>query len=228
MDTKIDLADYLQRFSTKVLWHFTGYNKPEDTAYKILTSIVAEKTLKKSDRISIIKMHSRNDRWGYGCSCMCDIPFKDLRIHTSRYGNMGIAFYKSEAIHKGHFNPVLYIHKDHFLFKQAEKLLDELGKLSSPHIELNKAVEQFLRILGTYSKSADLLSEIQFDPERDEDQNNNFYYEREWRSAYDWKFNENAVAAIMLPVKYMKKFRNKIGDKFSNISIISTEMLEIL
>jgi len=62
----------------------------------------------------------------------------------------------------------------------------------------------------------------------DNDQDNNYYYEREWRSAWDWKFKENDVAAIMLPQKFIKKFRDALASKFSDVSIISTEMVEAL
>jgi len=126
MQPQIDLADFLQRFSTKVLWHFTGYNKPENKAFAILLSILTTQTLKVSEEPSIIKMPSQKDRWGYGCSCMCDIPFRDLKIHIVRYGNFGIAFHKRHGIILGHFNPVLYVHKDHPLFKHAESLIDEV------------------------------------------------------------------------------------------------------
>jgi len=228
METKIDLADFLQRFSTKVLWHFTGYNKSEDDAFKILLAILQSKKLKISERQPLITMPSQKQRIGYKCSCMCDIPFRDLRIHIIRYGPFGIALYKSSAITSGYFNPVLYMQNNHPLFDRAENLIEELEKISSPHQELDKTLTEFLTLLGTYVKSSNLLSKIHLDPKIDDEQSNNFYYEREWRSAYDWNFQETDVAAIMLPQKYLGDFRSAISGKFPNATIISTEMIESL
>jgi len=228
METKIDLADFLQRFSTKVLWHFTGYNKSEDDAFKILLAILKSKELKISERQPLIKMPSQEQRTGYKCSCMCDIPFKDLRIHIIRYGFFGIALSKSSAVKLGYFNPVLYMQYNHPLFGRAENLIEELEKISSPYHKLDKALTEFLTLLGTYVKSSDLLSKIHLDPKIDDEQNNNFYYEREWRSAYDWNFQETDVTAIMLPQKHLGNFRSALSGKFPNATIISTEMIEYL
>jgi len=225
MDTVFDHADQLQRFSSQVLWHFTGYNKPPENAYEILCSIVSEQTIKLSEHASTIKMPSDKNRVGFRCSCMCDIPFKDLWIHTNRYGLFGISFYKTSAILSGHFNPVLYMHKDHFLFQHAEKLIDEIEKLTVPHEELSKTMQEFLLLLGTQVKSGDLLSKIHIDTSIDDEQKNNFYYEREWRSAYEWHFKPEHVAAIMMPQNYIKEFKKLFGDKFENASIISTELV---
>ena len=173
-------------------------------------------------------MPSQNQRVAHGCSCMCDIPFKDLRIHIIRYGRFGISFLKSNAIKHGYFNPVLYLHKDHHLFKHAEKLINRIEILSQPHDELRQAFQEFVTLLGTYVKSGDLLSDIHFDARKDEAQSNNFYYEREWRSAYDWVFREEDVAAIMMPQAYIQEFKKQISDTFLSTSIMSTEMIEVL
>jgi len=223
----IDFADYLQRFTSKVLWHFTGYSKKDDDAFKILLSIVQNKLLKISGRVPIVKMPSKGDRWGYQCSCMCDIPFKDLRIHTCRYGGFGIAFHKTSAIRSGHFNPVLYMHKSHTYFQIAEDLIKKLETFCAADNKLDQTLENFLKLLGTYIKPGDLLSNIHFDIVKDQEQDNNFYYEREWRSAYDWNFRLEDVAAIMLPGQYIQRFRTQ-AKAFDAISIISTEMLEAL
>lgn len=223
---KINWADIYQRFSTKTLWHFTGSNnKSNDKSYEILLSIIRSQTLKTSEGNHKIKMPSGNKRLGCRCSCMCDIPFKDLRVHMIRYGHFGIAFHKTSAILKGYFNPVLYMHNKHPWFLRAEKLLDKLDKIEFPEEESKTDFNEFLFILGTYIKPGDLLANLSLEPIIDEEQNNNFYYEREWRTAYDFKFTEKDVAAIMMPEKYIKDFRDTINSKFTSISIIATEMI---
>ena len=137
-EQKIDLADFLQRFATKSLWHFTGYNKPPEQSFVILKKILSECSLKIGEHPDPIIMPDGEHRSCFPYSCMCDIPFKDLRIHTVRYGAYGIAFNKSRAIISGHFNPVMYVHKDSFLFGHSGKNLKEIDALIKPHAELSK------------------------------------------------------------------------------------------
>mgnify|MGYP001599028617 CR=1 FL=1 len=140
----IDPADFLQRFSTKVLWHFTGYKKSDDEAFRRLIAIAKEANLRISDKPIIIRMPSGKERRGCPISCMCDIPFKDLKIHITRYGKFGIAFYKEAAIMHGLFNPVLYAHRDHVLIKKAEELIEELETQAASNQSLKSILKQYL------------------------------------------------------------------------------------
>jgi len=231
MNGSFDLADFLQRFSTKVLWHFTGYNKSEIDALVIVKNIIEEKRLRIGKYRSKVIMASGTERYGYPCVCMCDIPFKDLRIHTIRYGKYGLAFNKNKAIVGGHFNPVLYIHKGHFLYKYIEeKIIENIDKLIKLNNELGPKLNEYLYIMGTYLKPSDLTAPITVGNMRiDEEQNNNFYYEREWRSAYDWNFEYEDVEVIMVPkrdIAETNEFLKK--NRIENISIITHEMIEEL
>lgn len=228
-EAKIDVADYLQRFSVKALWHFTGYNKSPEQAFICLVSIVRNRLLSISERNAVIKMPKGQDRYGHRYSCLCDIPFKDLRLHISRYNGFGIAFHKEDAIKEGQFNPVLYMHKDHIFFKYADELLPQVESLASKDQDLRKMLDQYLKMIGTYVKKCDLTSPIYFDTKIDEEQNNNFYYEREWRSAYDWNFKDNAVATIMMPRDYIPKFKSAMAESvFKDLPIISSELVNLL
>jgi hypothetical protein len=231
MESDFDYADFLQRFASKVLWHFTGYGKTQLAAFDILKKIILEQTLRITEPPEDIIMPSGEKRWTYGYSCMCDIPFKDLRIHMLRYGHYGIAFNKNKAIKAGRFNPVLYIHKDQHLFKLADNLLQDLDRLTKPHKELEQTLLKFLGILGVYIKRGDLTAPINVtDQEVDKQQNNNFYYEREWRSAFEWKFVYADIEAIMVPKKYFvsSKFFLEKDCCFEDIPIIFSEMVERL
>lgn len=232
MQERSGWEDFLQRFSTKVLWHFTGYNKSEEKAFSILKTILKEKILKEGKYYPMVIMPvSGEKRWGHRCSCMCDIPFKDLRIHTERYGKYGLAFDKNKAIINGHFNPVLYIHKDHIFFKHTDAVLlkdiDELTRLAGGY---GKKLFDYLVLLGTYIKRSDLTAPVSSgNPILDELQDNNFYYEREWRSAYPFTFKNEDIEAIMVQRKNfdeIKNFLEKCG--MSNVPVINYEMLEKL
>jgi len=60
-----DLADFLQRFSTKVLWHFTGYAKTDEQASEKLQLIIKSKTLELSKHPEQVIMVSGEKRWVY-------------------------------------------------------------------------------------------------------------------------------------------------------------------
>lgn len=227
---KLNLADFLQRFSTKALWHFTGYHKPLPQAFNILKKIVLEHTLRIGEHPEAIIMPNGKHRTCYRYSCMCDIPFKDLRIHMSRYGLYGIAFDKQRAIIHGNFNPIMYVHKDAFLFSRAGKVLEEIDKLIKPHAELSKNLREYLNIVGVYIKRSNLTADISIsDPIVDKEQNNNFYYEREWRSAYDWKFGCDDIIAVMVPNLHLAETRTLLQEhQLDRATIISAEMVEML
>lgn len=233
-DNNFDIADFLQRFSTKVLWHFTGYNKADIESFQILKNILSTKILQISQKSDGVIMPSGQVRGGFPVACVCDIPFKDLKIHTLRYGQYGIAFKKESAIRRGHFNPVFYVQHDHHLFKHAEKLLDIFDNEDTNNQEMNKALHEYLMLVGTYAKRSDLTRKISIgEVALDKEQNNNFYYEREWRTAYPWNFQKEDVAAILLPqvhLEEMKEFINLNNEikSFNSIPLISHEMVDLL
>jgi hypothetical protein len=221
---KINLADYFQRFSSKVLWHFTGYNKLPDDAFKILNSILESNTLKVGKDFEPVIMNTGEKRIGYSVSCACDIPFRDLRIHMLRYGQFGIAFHKHAAINEGHFNPVFYVHRGNALFLQAHELLKNLDPDAKP----DSALFKYMMIIGSYAKVGDLNRIVEVNSDADSSQASNFYYEREWRTVFPWMFSDSSIAAIMMPQSYLNQFRNKWQNRFDAISLISSEMIETL
>jgi hypothetical protein len=224
------LSEANQRFSSRVLWHFTGYNKEPDSAYEVLTKILSDHLLDigKKDEESI--MHDGEKRLGHSVSCLCDIPFKDLGIHMARYGCFGVAFHKQQAIQCGHFNPILYIDRHSHSFEWAKNLLNEIEGYfqKETNHEFALKYQEFLYVLGSYIKPSDLHSAPATDLQKDKNQTNNFYYEREWRSMYKWNFSDDAIAAIMMPSDYIPRFREQFIGLFNKSSIISSEMVDIL
>ncbi len=231
MQIKNGLEDFYQRFSTKVLWHFTGYKKTEEESFSILKKILEEKRLKVCKSPPEVIMPSGKKRWGLPCSCMCDIPFKDLRIHTERYKKYGIAFDKKSAITDGQFNPVLYIHKNHRFFEYAdEKLFGYIDKLTQTTGEYGKKLYQYLVLLGTYVKRSNLTARVSSgNPNLDDIQDNNFYYEREWRSAYDWNFKDEDIETIMVQRENLEDIKSHLEKcEMSNVPLVTYEMVEKL
>ena len=66
-------------------------------------------------------------------------------------------------------------------------------------------------------------------PELDDLQDNNFYYEREWRSAYPWAFKNEDIEAIMIQRRDIEDINNFLKEQgMSNVPIVTYEMIEKL
>jgi hypothetical protein len=233
---EIDWANYLQRFSTKVLWHFTGYEKSDDQALEILKAIISSNRLQIShkDRVVLMNDGKRRDGWGY--ASLADIPFKDLLIHAMRYGRYGISFSKKCAI-SAQFNPVLYVDRNHAFFKHAQYLLQHIDELIPDNLDLSKpsplkCLNEYLYMIGTYVKASELSQPVKFDSNLDKLQKNNFYYEREWRSPYDWNLQAGDVHSILAPKRdldFLAKFiKQQKAVVFEGVALLPFEHIEEL
>jgi len=105
------------------------------------------------------------------------------------------------------------------------KVIDPAMKEDSP---FNKSLHEYLLMIGSYAKRGDLNRIVEVDSKVDSSQSSNFYYEREWRTVFPWKFNDASIAAIMMPQAYRSAFKKRWDDRFASSSIISSEMIEIL
>lgn len=206
------LAQLKQRFTSEVLWHFVGRNKDEATSYNFLLSIMQSgfNVGKKNEEFKFWdgKASKWVTLWGHPVSCLADIPLKDLHIHAERYGRFAIGFHK-ESVINNHFNPVLYINQYSFLFHRFIELRNEVeAYLDKMDKSMSDKFQDLLLLLGSIAKAGDLKADPVNDPNRDELQANNFYYEREWRSICSWDFKKEDVAVVILPDEYIAKFLN--------------------
>ena len=94
--------------------------------------------------------------------------------------------------------------------------------------ELQINLQKYLLTIGSLIKRGDLTGGVEMNAGLDNSQDNNFYYEREWRTIFDWKFDDSVIAAIMIPQEYRVAFHEKWKDRFVNSSIISSQMIETL
>jgi hypothetical protein len=66
-------------------------------------------------------------------------------------------------------------------------------------------------------------------PNLDDIQDNNFYYEREWRSAYDWNFKDEDIETIMVQRKNLEDIKSHLEKcEMSNVPLVTYEMVEKL
>lgn len=202
--TEISPQNILQRYSSEILWHFVGRKDRDNPqkCYDILLAILRDGNLKLSSTSEPFTYHKhcggKEELYGYPVCCLADIPLKDLLLHSMRYGEFAIGFHRDSAI-RNNFIPVLYVPQksgiiDYFLKLRGELELFVQG--ISP--DMADKFKEFLSMLGSVTKPCNLQEDVDDNPELDELQMNNFYYEREWRSIYNWKFKPEDVAMIIV------------------------------
>jgi len=214
-------AQTKQRFASEVFWHFVGRKAKEDIdqSYQILLGILRNGLKVGPEPEPFIYFDpdkkEKETRYGYPVSCLTDIPLKDLAIHAERYGTVAIGFHKERAIEVG-FNPVLYVNTYSHLFPRFMKHTREIAEfLVANNTQLAEEFDEMLRILGSVAKHGDLKANPVDNRQLDEGQLNNFYYEREWRSVYDWDFKPSDVCAVIVHSDQMAEELRAILDKES-------------
>jgi hypothetical protein len=157
--------------------------------------------------------------------CFCDIPVEDLGIHISKYSHFGLSFQKSFLIERG-ANPLLYVERNSAIRGTTRsEYFDEtvdcyirycnnfiyFCKNSTEMPEECKNISEFMLYLLSYMKF--------FDANKSDDDEENFYMEREWRSPYYIHFEIEDILRIILPNSYFsKKFRDDIPEYAGQIT----------
>ena len=196
-----------QRYVSKELTHFVGRNEEcEENQYKLLVKILKEGELK-----SRITPYTRAV-WGgqkisdeslyiHAMVCFCDIPIKDLPIHMRKYSLFGLSFLKSFLVQKG-ANPVFYVAKNSMIFKRSRSdLFDEMvDKYHQSTIPQSEEENPWISFFDDY-----ILRYIKcFDESLSDEDEENYYMEREWRILDQVEFTLNDVCRIILPESYAK------------------------
>ncbi|HUS75559.1 MAG TPA: abortive infection system antitoxin AbiGi family protein [Methanothrix sp.] len=234
MDTK-------QRYVSKELTHFVGGNLSKETndksqlqeeQYKVLLKIIQEKCIRNPDwpddrgtqyRINRKCKLSDNGMIYPGMICFCDIPLGDLGIHISKYSNFGLSFSKSFLIKKG-ANPVLYIAKNSAEGKVTKsEYYDIMADAFINSDLLNSPNNYGGKLAATADLMLHLLSHIKFfDSDKSEDDDENFYMEREWRSLHNIHFEIKDIRRIILPnSSFCERFRNDVPEYVGEITFSS-------
>ncbi len=231
----------LQRYISKELTHFVGskLNRKEDQ-YQLLVKIIKDCNLKGRNiggdlvvDVGTPRM-SDNEVFMPNVVCFCDIPVEDLDLHMKKYSHFGLGFLKKHLILKG-ANPVFYIAKNsalsngklrkslfdymidqfNFLFFHEEnKILETQRKADkdASRFEIDwKELKNFLAL--------HVFSFIKFfDDAKSEDDQDNYYMEREWRLLGALKFDINDIYRIILPREYSERFKKDIPNYFGQVT----------
>jgi len=166
--------------------------------------------------------------------CFCDIPADDFAIHMAKYSHFGIAFQKTFLIQKG-ARPVFYIPTP---ISRSSAYIREFQFLSDFHnigVELTLAtagaspdkpspctedIRALVERLGfaTNSLNFEVLSYIKFfDGQTSDEDESNYYMEREWRVPGTMSFSLNDVSRIVLPASFTERFHRDVPDYVSQL-----------
>ena len=220
-----------------IFWHFTGapkfkegvkIDKPGDMrdpdkikrrksnieAVNILKKILDDKTLLATSKEEIIK-DIRTKTFG----CVCDLPLKDLLIHSKYYGKVAIGF-SSRLIYK-QFNPVLYINIEKLdlvskiCYQKSCSFENKFNDFNDDNNSINPKLSSGQ--LKNYVKITNF----------NESSNETFYREKEWRCLENFKFETRDVSAIIIPKKFIFEMENYLNSNdYKNVSIISWEIIK--
>lgn len=180
--------------------------------------------------------------------CFCDIPEPDLAIHQRKYGRFGLSFRKAFLINKG-ARPVYYVAdntstipfgkprpiKDRFNQRVAE--MDALSRvLSRRRLELQgqpdsepsgigwsiEQVEQVHELITWVN--AELLGYVKgFDATASDEDEENVYMEREWRTPFSVRFSLDDVSRIFLPREFAQRFREDFRTYMNQLSFVDPD-----
>jgi len=174
--------------------------------------------------------------------CCCDIPAGQIQIHTQKYGSFGIVFPKQFLLRRGATpvyyvprnasNDTVGIGP-----RSVGERFDELRmELQRVRVDLEEYVFRFdgptaclsklpqpntpvgHRVLGRFSALQSEFEELVFARTKfftaglSEDDRDNYYMEREWRTHKGLSFRLGDIARIFLPPDYCERFHDDVPD----------------
>ena len=232
-----------QRYISDELTHFVAKDeRKSEEQYKILKKILDEGRLlwdpKNSQHwgentaqiISKYKQKiSENKMANPSMVCFCDIPVEDFDIHVRKYSPFGLSFKKDFIVAKGGA-PVYYIprratvcfmephYKNDCFDKYCKKIYIALDYLIVK--EENDHKEERLIKFNDFLYTQ-IFSYIKFfDHTLQEDDKDNYYFEREWRVLGNLYFKIEDVQRIIMPKNYAKPFRKDFPEYYGQLSFV--------
>jgi hypothetical protein len=176
---------------------------------------------------------SNNSRYVPNMVCFCDIPIGDLSIHISKYSPFGLSLKKSYLIERG-VNPILYIEKNSAISYRRKEIgskdstrseyFDEFVSIyekycQMPLIQLRETNPPETECIDIGRFLFDLLCYVKFfDSSKLDNDEENYYMEREWRTPYDVHFEINDIYRIILPKDFSGRFRKNVPEYTGQIT----------
>lgn len=229
-------------YTSEILYHFVGRTNPLDHEqnYSILHKVLTAGCVSyppHSDTngvgelgfiLDLDKSFFTQDLIVPTVTCYCEIPYKQLGIHVTKYGLFGLGFDKRFLIRHG-ARPVFYmpysqhdrmglsIHGKNLIldvervfksFGQLEERVSE-GKFDTTRYLNTPAVSTKQAIEDMYSMFAkDFLAFVKpFDCSLSDDHPENYYMEREWRKYQYLRFEPDYVHTVIVAPKFGDRAR---------------------
>ena len=225
------------KHSTEELFHFVGFRDPNNREknYKILGDILRERQLKRKwpgDPRAVSLQFDPRESLKSGelmvsnVICFCDIRREDLEIHTSKYGEFGLSFFRGHLIRFG-ARPVMYIPCDFedYLSHYGRTLINDILAVyeSSNEVVLKELPERehsralghriqdrndaMEAMAGVYEK--DFMAFVKaYDTTLSERALQNFFMEREWRRFGALDFEPQQVVSVVVAPGYLAQAKN--------------------
>lgn len=222
-------------YTSPILYHLVGNTRPLEheqnfaTLCAILESMEVRPCAVGGSRVGIriqvdpTRQSTNGEPIFQTASCFCDIPFKSLALHASKYGYFGVGVAREWVAHWGG-RPVIYVPTDNpragsinnYLCTEALnawKGINEhfpipdgprsryVGQPASTPAESALLAQRFI--------AKDVLAFIKtFDHRLPDNDPNNYYMEREWRMLTKLAL-EIPLREIVAPVEYHESLRTQ-------------------
>jgi hypothetical protein len=231
---------YLQRYISKELTHFLGRELLNDEErYKLLVKILKERwithpphenTISGNLMVNLSAQVSNNEMFNPQCICFCDIPISDIDIHTRKYSRFGLAFLKDFLAPRG-ASPVFYIANNSIAYINSGLYRGEYFDISIK--EYHEFVAKLRQVSESTSATRDKLrieltdkfNKVEFflhftifsflkffDNTLSEDNEKNYYMEREWRIIGNLNFELKDVYRVILPSEFTQRLRRDVPE----------------
>lgn len=214
-----------QNYISSELTHFVGRSLAnDDERYQLLIEILRTgiiRTRNRNGRGAILSHCNwnadirTNEAFNPDMVCFCDIPTSDFEIHMKKYSRFGLSFNKDFLISQG-LRPVFYIPNNTIVAKKnIADIFNENMRTVYKLIHEEDVIPFDLDLFLNFH----LFSFIKvFDPDKEDDDPDNYYMEREWRGLERIEFSVSDITRIILPSIYIKRFFQDLPDYNSHLT----------
>lgn len=188
---------------------------------------------------------SDNEMYNPEMTCFADIPIEDLSLHMKKYSTFGLSFSKNFIAEAGGV-PVHYIPKKAKVksFEKGGEISLGHKELKTDKSDFyDKNIKEFHELFSKFSELADKtnekpgVSELSlrirdlerffsfhifsffkfFDHSKLDDDQDNYYFEREWRIIGNLNFKISDIKTVFLPQQYAEEFRKSCPEFYGQV-----------
>lgn len=167
----------------------------------------------------------------------CDIPESEFNLHIGKYSRFGLGFLKAFVLERG-ATPMFYVANNSWVPRPAFSNRFSIGERVTRSTEFDDYWEASGRLVElTWLQQAgemrDILHKIHifmnfnilpylkfWNDALPDDDRENYYMEREWRTLGPVKFRLTDIRRAVLPESFAARFREDFPEYFGQISFV--------